>query len=75
MSLHLRVSIDTYVLYAILFFALVGLFSSLVLFSCGLMSIFSVVYGFLFLICVTTVRFWFAITPRFGYRSLYIYTR
>ena len=47
--------------------------SSLVLSFCGLMTIFSVVFELIFLICVSIVDFWFAVALKFSYRSLYIY--
>ena len=49
-------------------FVFVGLFffpSSFVLLSCGLMTIFSVVFGLLFLFCMSIVVFWFAILMTF----------
>ena len=46
----------------------------LLLFSCDWKTIFSVVFGFLFLLCVSTVDFRFAINMRFYIAlSLYIY--
>ena len=47
--------------------------SFLVLSSSGLMTTFSVVFELLFLICVSIVDFWFAVTLKFWYKSLYIY--
>ena len=70
-----------YVHTAILLIALdVFLFIDLLLFSCDFTTIFSVVFGFLFLFCVfTTVDFQFAINMRFytahsHARSLSLYT-
>ena len=69
----LKVIIDRYILIAIVIhcFGFVFCWSffflfPLVLFSCGLTTIFSVVFGLLVLICVCeSYRFWFAVTMKF----------
>ena len=70
--LTFKVIIDMYVLIAILLivldlFLLLFFFpSSLVLSSCGLMTIFSVVFELIFLICLCiNCSFWFAVALKF----------
>ena len=55
-------------------FVLVGLSSLPLSFSCDLMTNFSVMFGFLFLLCVclSIVDFWFAVIMRFRYSHLCI---
>ena len=74
-----KVIIDKYVLIAILlivvwvFFVVFLVSSSFALFLCDLMTIFSVMFGFLSLfVCVSLIGFWFVVTMRIIYNILYM---